>query len=314
MSTNMTALELKQQRKKDRRKDNASTYMLLLPYIILFSMFIIIPVIVSMFLSFTYFDLIQAPRPADLYGMYNYVMLITQDENFLRYVIPNTIKYSVIVGPGGYILSFVMAWMLSQIPSTPRKWISLAMYTPSMVGGVFISVVWRTMFSGDTNGYINSILLNSGLIDEAIQFLQSPEHLLNIMIFVSLWSSMGIGFLAMLAGLLNVDKTLYEAALVDGIKNRFQEIIYITIPQMKPQMLFGAVMAIVGAFNSGGIGVALSGANPTPQYSGQLIINHIDDYGFIRYEMGYAAAISVVLLLIVLIFSRIAYALFGEKG
>ena len=301
------------QRKRDRRKDGTSTFLLLLPYILLFSTFIIIPVIISAVLSFTYFDLIRVPRFADLYGMYNYVMLITQDENFLKYVIPNTLKYSIIVGPGGYILSFIMAWMLSQIQATPRKWISLAMYTPSMVGGVFISVVWRTLFSGDTSGYLNALLLEWGIIDEAIQFLQSPDYLLNIMIFVSLWSSMGIGFLAMLAGLLNVDKTLYEAALVDGIKNRFQEIIYITIPQMKPQMLFGAVMAIVGSFNSGYIGVALSGANPTPQYAGQLIINHMEDFGFIRYEMGYAAAISVVLLIIVFTFSRIAYALFGEK-
>ena len=240
-------------------------------------------------------------------------MLFTQDENFLKYVIPNTLKYAIIVGPGGYILAFLMAWMLSQIQATPRKIISLALYTPSMVGGVFIAVVWRTLFSGNDDGYINALLLQYDFIDEAIQFLQSPEYLLNIMIFVSLWSSMGIGFLAMLAGLLNVDKTLYEAAYVDGIKNRFQEIIYITIPQMKPQMLFGAVMAIVGAFNSGYIGVALSGANPTPQYSGQLIINHIEDYGFIRYEMGYAAAISVVLLLIIVLFSKVAYTLFGER-
>ncbi len=309
----MTQEELKKQRMKDKRADKRSTVLLLAPYVILFSVFIIIPVIVSAMLSFTYFDLIQAPRLADLSGMFNYVMLLTQDENFLRYVIPNTLKYSILVGPGGYILAFVMAWMLSQIPSKPRKWISLAMYTPSMVGGVMIGVIWKTMFSGDNSGYINARLLEWGLVDEAIQFLQSPDYLLNIMIFVSLWSSMGIGFLAMLAGLLNVDKTLYEAAQVDGIKNRFQEIIYITIPQMKPQMLFGAVMAIVGAFNSGYIGVALSGANPTPQYSGQLIINHMEDYGFLRYEMGYAAAISVVLLIIVFIFSRIAYALFGEK-
>ncbi len=297
-----------------KRKEKISTFLLMFPYVILFTTFIIVPILISMALSFTFFDLIQTPKLADLYGFYNYVMLVTQDDNFLRYVIPNTIKYSIIVGPGGYILSFIMAWMLSQIQATPRKWISLALYTPSMVGGVFITVVWRTMFSGDTSGYINAILLDNGFIDEAIQFLQDPAYLLNIMIFVSLWSSMGIGFLAMLAGLLNVDKTLYEAALVDGIKNRFQEIIYITIPQMKPQMLFGAVMAIVGAFNTGYIGVALSGSNPTPQYSGQLIINHMEDYGFIRYEMGYAAAISVVLLLIVFLFSRIAYALFGEKA
>lgn len=306
-------LKFKQESERSKRNEKISTALLVLPYVLLFVTFIVIPILVAWGLSLTHFDLIQAPRFTEPFGMFNYVMLITQDENFLRYVIPNTIKFAFIVGPGGYVLSFVMAWMLSQIQAGPRKIISLAMYAPSMVGGVFISVVWRTVFSGDVDGYINALLLNAGFIDEAIQFLQDPKYLLNIMIFVSLWSSMGIGFLAMLAGLLNVDKSLYEAALVDGIKNRFQEIIYITIPQMKPQMLFGAVMAIVGAFNAGGIGVALSGANPTPQYSGQLIINHIDDFGFIRYEMGYAAAISVVLLVIIAGFSTVAYALFGEK-
>jgi len=304
---------LKRQRAKDKRNDKIATALLVLPYILLFSTFIIIPVLFSFILSFTYFDLIQTPRIADLYGLYNYVMLFTQDSNFFKYVLPNTFTFALAVGPGGYIFAFVMAWMLSQIQAKPRKYISLALYTPSMVGPLFITVVWRALFSGDTSGYINSILLKNDWVDEAIQFLQSPEWLLRIMIFVSLWSSMGIGFLAMLAGVLNVDKTLYEAGAVDGIKNRFQEIIYITIPQMKPQMLFGAVMAIVGSFNTGYIGVALSGANPTPQYSGQLIINHIEDYGFIRYEMGYAAAISVLLLLIILLFNKVAYMLFGEK-
>ena len=299
--------------KKKWNKEGFSTLLLILPYVLLFSTFIIIPVLVAIGLSFTYFDLIQAPRMADLYGLYNYIILFTQDNNFWRYVIPNTLTYAILVGPGGYILSFIMAWMLSQIQAKPRKYISLALYLPSMVGPVFITVVWRTMFSGDTSGYINALLLQWGFIDEAIQFLQDPKYILNIMIFVSLWSSMGIGFLAMLAGLLNVDKSLYEAGYVDGIKNRFQEIIYITIPQMKPQMLFGAVMAIVGAFNTGYIGVALTGTNQTPQYAGQLIINHIEDFGFIRYEMGYAAAISVVLLLIIILFSRIAYTLFGER-
>lgn len=304
---------LKKERLRDKRLDKLSTALLITPYIILFSTFIIIPVLFSMILSLTYFDLIQSPRLADLYGLYNYVMLFTQDSNFLKFVIPNTIKYALFVGPGGYIFAFVMAWFLSQVQATPRKYISLALYIPSMLGPILIAVVWKTLFSGDSSGYINSILLNYEFIDESIDFLTDPKYLLNIMIFVSLWGSMGIGFLAMLAGLLNVDKTLYEAGYVDGIKNRFQEIIYITIPQMKPQMLFGAVMAIVGAFNSGYIGVALSGANPTPQYSGQLIINHIEDFGFLRYEMGYAAAISVMLLLIILLFSKVAYMLFGEK-
>lgn len=304
---------LKKESERSKRNEKIATVFLVLPYVLLFTTFIVVPILVAWGLSLTHFDLIQSPRLTEPYGLFNYIVLITQDENFLKYVIPNTITFAVIVGPGGYILSFFFAWMLSQIQATPRKFISLALYIPSMVGPVLITIVWKTLFSGDQDGYLNAILLEWDLIDEAIQFLQSPDYLLKIMIFVSLWSSMGIGFLAMLAGLLNVDKTLYEAALVDGIKNRFQEIIYITIPQMKPQMLFGAVMAIVGAFNAGYIGVALSGANPTPQYSGQLIINHIDDYGLLRYEMGYAAAISVILLLVIAGFSTLAYALFGEK-
>ncbi|MGE0003105.1 MAG: carbohydrate ABC transporter permease, partial [Candidatus Izemoplasmatales bacterium] len=297
---------------KRLRSDHTSTVLLLAPYVLLFTLFIVIPVLVAMGLSFTYFNVIEAPKFAEFYGLYNYIMIITQDEVFLRYVLPNTLKYAIITGPGGYLLSFVMAWMLSQIQATPRKFLALALYTPSMLGGVFIGVIFRTLFSGDKSGYINAILLKFGLVTTPLDFLQSGDYLMNIMIFVTLWSSMGIGFLSMLAGILNVNKETYEAAYIDGIKNRFQEIFYITIPSMKPQMLFGAVMAIVGAFNAGGIGVALAGSNPTPQYSGQLIVNHIDDYGFIRYEMGYAAALSVILLLIILLFSRIAYRLFGE--
>jgi multiple sugar transport system permease protein len=146
-----------------------------------------------------------------------------------------------------------------------------------------------------------------------VQWLLDPVYIMPIMIFVSLWAAMGIGFLAMLAGILNINEELYEAAYVDGLKNRFQEIIYITIPSLKPQMLFGAVMAIVGAFNNGAIGVQLTGVNPTPQNAGQMMTNHIDDYALLRYEMGYAAAISVVLLGIVWVFSKLAYSLFGEK-
>jgi len=283
---------------------------LLLPYGLLFSVFIAIPIAVAIYLSFTYFDLVQAPVFA---GLYNYVTLLTQDTVFFKNVLPNTIKFALIVGPGGYVISFLMAWMLAQIQPAPRTVLALLLYMPSLAGGVFIGVLWRTIFSGNQSGYINAILLNWNIIQTPIQFLQSPRFLLNIMILVSLWSAMGIGFLAMLAGILNINEELYEAAYIDGLRNRFQEIIYITIPSMKPQMLFGAVMAIVGAFNNGAIGVALSGANPTPQYSGQLITNHIDDYGFLRYEMGYAAAVSVALLCMVWVFSKLAYTFFGER-
>lgn len=297
-------------RRRKFSKEDGRSYLMLLPYIILFSTFILVPVLIAIYLSFTYFDVINKP---DFTGLLNYISLFTQDEVFLKYVLPNTFLYALIVGPGGYVLSFLLAWMLAQIQPIPRTVLALCIYTPSMLGQVFIGVIWKTIFSGDQSGWMNSILLRLGLIDTPIQFLLTKDYFMMIMIIVSLWSAMGIGFLAMISGILNIDQELYEAAYVDGLRNRFQEIIYITVPSMKPQMLFGAVMAIVNAFNMGWIGVNLSGANPTPEYSGQLITNHIDDYGFIRYEMGYAAAISVVLLLIVYAFNVIAHRLFDEK-
>jgi multiple sugar transport system permease protein len=282
----------------------------ILPYWILFSLFIIIPVLIAMGLSFTYFNSIQTPR---YIGVTNYIELITMDNIFMQNVLPNTVKFALIVGPIGYLLSFLLAWMLAQIPQKPRTVLAIILYSPSLTMGVAMASMWRIIFSGDANGYLNSWLLNWGVILEPIQFLQSPQYLMNIMIIVSLWSSMGVGFLAMLAGVLNIDQTLYEAAYIDGIKNRTQEIFYITIPQMRPQMLFGAVMAVVGTFQAGGIGVALSGSNPTPQYAGQLIVNHIEDFGFIRYAMGYASAISVVLLALVYMLSKVTQKILGER-
>ncbi len=286
-------------------------YAFVATYAALFFVFIVVPVVAAFGLSFTFFDTIQPPR---LIGLRNYVTLLTQDDTFMRYVLPNTIQFAVIVGPGGYALAFFLAWVLAQLPRLPRTFFALILYSPAMTSAVAMAVVWKTLFSGDQTGYLNSALLSLGLIQEPIQWLQSPQYLMTIMIVVTLWSSMGIGFLAMLAGILETNPDLYEAASLDGVSNRLQEIFYITIPSMKPQMLFGAVMAIVGTFQAGAIGVTLSGSNPTPQYAGQLIVNHIEDYGFLRYEMGYAAAVSVVLLLMVLFFTRVANRLFANEG
>ncbi|HXK42187.1 MAG TPA: sugar ABC transporter permease [Anaerolineae bacterium] len=284
-----------------------NAYALLTPYALLFLVFIVAPVLIAFLLSFTFFDTIQFPH---WIGLKNYIVLLTQDDLFMKYVLPNTIEFAVLVGPGGYALAFLLAWVLAQLPRIPRTAFALILYSPSMTSGVAMTVVWRALFSGDQSGYLNTLLLQLNLIQQPVQWLQSPQYLMPVMIVVTLWSSMGIGFLAMLAGILDINPELYEAASLDGMGSRWQEIFYITIPSMRPQMLFGAVMAIVGTFQAGAIGVMLSGSNPTPQYAGQLIVNHIEDYGFIRYEMGYAAAISVALLLMVLLFTRVANRLF----
>ena len=292
-----------------RPKSVRAAYLFILPYALLFSLFIVIPVAIAIGLSFTNFNTIQVPS---FVGFMNYVNLLTRDAIFMQYVLPNTILFAIIVGPGGYVLSFFLAWCLSQISKGPRTVLALLLYSPSMTSGVAMTVVWRILFSGDERGYLNALLLNLGWISEPVAFLQSSEYLMPVMIVVALWSSMGVGFLAMLAGMMNIDETMYEAGSIDGIRNRLQEVFYITIPLMKPQMLFGMVMAVVNTFQVGYIGVSLSGANPTPQYAGQLIVNLIEDYGFIRYEMGYASAASVVLLILIYVITKQSGKLFKE--
>ena len=287
------------------------SYLFITPFMLCFLAFIVVPVVAAVVLSFTYFNAIERPR---FIGWQNFQYLISQDLLFLKYALPNTFKFALIVGPGGYIAAFLLAWLISQLPGKLQKWFSLAMYTPSLTIGIAMSIVWLPMLTGDRIGYLNSILLRLGIIDVPQLWVTDPDYLMNAMIVVTLWSSMGVGFLAMLAGILNINKDYYEAARIDGMKSRLQEIWYITIPSMKPQMLFGAVMAIVATFKTGAIGVELSGMNPTPAYSGHLIINHIEDFGFIRFEMGYAAAISVFLLIVMYASNRLSWGLFGTKG
>lgn len=291
-----------------REHSNKAGYLFLLPYALLFTIFILTPVLLAVVLSFTNFNTIQFPK---LVGFLNYINLITADDTFMQYVLPNTVKYALIVGVGGYVLAFLLAWALANLPKVPRTVFALILYSPSMTTGIAMTVLWKIIFTGDQTGYLNSWLMDIGAINEPIIWLVNTNYLLPIVIIIGLWSSMGVGFLAILAGILNTDESLYEAAAIDGVKNRFQEMLYVTIPSMRPQMLFAAVMQIVGAFQNGQIASLLAG-NPTPGYAAQLIVNHIEDYGFIRYEMGYAAAVSVALLLIVQVFSTISKRLFGE--
>lgn len=298
---NKTEVMTKDKRNKKRKFNSA--YLFIGPYAIIFLVFVVLLILISFLLSFTYYDGVNMPH---FVGLSNYVALFTQDLDFMQSALPNTIKYALIVGPVGYMMTFFLAWVLAQLPRRFRNVAAIILYSPSLTGSILISVVWKAMFSGDSRGYINYLLLNWGIINEPLQFLQDKTTIFIIMVFVGLWSSMGIGFLAMLSGILNTNREIYEAAYVDGMKNRFQEIVYITIPSMKPQMMFGAVMAIVGTFNSAGLASALTGASPTPQLAGWLISDHMQDYAFSRMEMGYASSLSVVLLMLVLVFYFVA--------
>ncbi|HOJ11100.1 MAG TPA: sugar ABC transporter permease [Clostridiales bacterium] len=281
-------------------------YLFMLPFIILFFTFIIIPVFVSIGLSFTQYNMIQLPKWA---GLVNYKTLLTKDDIFLL-ALKNTMFFALITGPIGYIMSFIAAWIIDQLKF--RNAFSLAFYAPSITSGIALSIVWLYFFSGDRYGLINNILINFGFIKEPVLWNINPKTIMPVIIIISVWMSMGTGFLVFLAGLQNVPKELYEAGAIDGIKNKFQELYYITLQLMKPQMLFGAINSIVGSFGVFDIAVSVAGM-PSPNYAGHTIVAHLYDHAFIRFEMGYASSISVILFLITFILGRLSMKLFSTR-
>jgi len=288
-------------------------YFFIAPFMVTFLIFVVLPIFVALGLSFYSFNGISQPR---FIGWDNYLAILTQDITFLQHALPNTFKFALFVGPIGYLMTFFLAWLINELPKSIRDIFTLALYAPSLAAGVAMSVVWVVIFAGDNNGYLNGFLMKLGFIAKPIPWLTTPDHYMTIMIVIALWSSMGVGFLAIIAGLQTINQELYEAGAIDGITNRLQEITYITIPAIKPQMLFSAVMAIVGTLRAGDIGSNLSisvGQKITPNYAGHLMSSHINDFATVRFEFGYSAALTVVLLLIVYACTRLSFRLFGTK-
>mgnify|MGYP001263287130 CR=1 FL=1 len=281
-------------------------YLFLSPFLLLFTVFTVIPVIQAAYLSFTYYNMLQPPR---WIGLSNYKVLFLEDDIFLT-AIKNTFVFAVITGPLSYAISFLLAWVINTLRA--RMLFSLAFYVPSITSGIALSIVWLYIFSGDRYGLLNNWLLNWGIIDEPILWVTDPNTIMPVIIVVSLWMSMGTGFLVFLAGLQNVPNELYEAGAIDGIRSKFQELWYITLPFMKPQLLFGAVNAIVGSFGVFDIAVAMAGM-PSPNYAGHTIISHLYDYAFIRFELGYASAVAVFLFFVTLGLGRIVMRMLSSK-
>ena len=298
--------EVRRARMKRFIRKNWMGYVFLLPFVILFTIFVVAPVLTAIGLSFTDYNMMQKPH---FVGVNNYKLLFLDDEVFMT-SISNTVKFAVITGPVGYLLSFFAAWVINQLKF--KRAFALAFYAPSITSGVAMSVVWMIAFSGDRYGYINNVLLNMGLIDEPILWNTNPQYIMGVVMFISLWMSMGTGFLVFLAGLQNIDKALYEAGAIDGVKNKFQELFYITLPTMKPQLLFGAINAITSSFAVFDIAVSVAGM-PSPNYSAHTIVAHLYDYAFIRFQMGYASAVAVVLFLITFILGKIVMRLLSSK-
>lgn len=275
-------------------KRNAGVYGLIAPYFVLFLIFTIVPVIISLPMGFTNFNMAEFPRWV---GLSNFYALFLEDEVFLK-AIENTLVFAVVTGPLSYFLCFILAWLINELPGPMKTIFTFVFYAPTLAGNIYST--WQLIFSGDTYGIANAYLINLGITNGAIQWLTDANYIMGVLIVVQLWMALGAGFLAIRAGLQGIDRASYEAGAIEGIKNRAQELIYITVPAMGPQLLFAAVMQITSSFTAGDIGRYLT-AFPTTDYAGHTIMTHAFDYGSIRYEMGYSAAICFVLFAVMLL-------------
>lgn len=291
----------------EKAKRNRVCYLFLLPYAILFFTFFILPMITSIFYSFTYYNILEPPK---YIGLQNYINLILQDEVFLT-AVKNTFLIAVITGPLGYILSFGFAWFIHELPRWIRTFAVLIFYAPSISGNAY--TVFNIIFRGDSYGWCNGILMKFGIIKTPQLWLSNPATIMPVLIFVILWMSMSTGFLAFVAGLQGIDRSQYEAGYVDGIRNRWQELYFITLPNMKPMLLFGAVMAITQSFNVADVPMTLAGF-PSTDYAAHTVVVHLFDYGYTRFEMGYASAIATLLFLVMILCNKLIQNMLRRVG
>ena len=293
--------------KRKKWKYYSTCYAFALPYFIIFCIFTVCPVVLSIFIGFTDFNMFEMPN---FVGLDNYIRLFLEDEVFVI-ALKNTLILAAITGPVGYIMALLIAWVINELKPVMRSIVTAIFYAPSLSGNVLL--IWTVLFSSDAYGYVNGWLMELGLIDEPIRWFFNKTYIMPLVIVVVLWSSMGTNFLSFIAGLQGVDRTLYEAAAMDGVKNRFQELWYITLPSMRPQLLFGAVMSISSAFGIGSVVTGLVGF-PSTDYAAHTIINHLEDYGGIRYEMGYASAIATVLFGMMLLVNFVVKKVISKIG
>lgn len=296
--TDVNAVTPLVQKKKSKDWETRSAYAMLAPFLILFSIFTILPILCSIYFSFTSFDMLQSPKWV---GFSNYIRLMLDDKIFLK-VLKNTMVFAFITGPLSYVLSFLLAWMINEYRPVVRSIWTLIFYAPSLAGSIFY--VWTIIFSGDYYGYMNGWLMKLSIIKEPIDWIGNTDYVLKVVLIVQIWLSFGAGFLSFIAGLQGIDKSLYEAGRIDGIKNRWQELWYITVPSMKPQLLFGAVMQIASSFGVSEVVKQVAGF-PSRGYAADTIGTYIIDYGTVRFEMGYACTLSVVLFIIMLLMNKI---------
>jgi multiple sugar transport system permease protein len=283
-----------------RRKpisDNAAGYLFLIPWLLGILFFVGGPTIVSLFLSFTDFNLLSPPKWV---GLENYIEMFTQDPRYFK-SLGVTLTYVLVSVP----LSLVCALALALLLNTKIKGIGLyrsVYYVPSLLGGsVAIAVLWRQLFGAD--GIVSHLLQFFGL--PASSWISTPSLAIWTLILLHIWQ-FGSPMIIFLAGLKQVPRDLYEAAAVDGA-SRWRQFTKITLPLLTPVIFFNLVLQMINAFQAFTPAFVVSSGTGGPSDSTLFYTLYLYQQGFANFRMGYASAMGWVLLIVIGVFSAIAF-------
>lgn len=291
----------------DRFRRSIGSYLLVTPFMLIFFVFTVAPVFVTFVISLTKYNVLETPV---FIGLDNYRRLLLEDDVFAK-AVKNTLVFAIFTGPLGYVLSFLASWAINETDRRVRGLLTFVFYLPSMSGTVY--TIWNIIFSSDIYGYANSALIRMHIITEPIAWFTSETWIMPLIIIVQLWMSLGTGFLAMRAGLAAIDEQYYEAGAIDGVRNRFQELFYITLPMMAPHLMTAAVLQITEMFSNSAVAQNLTGF-PSTNYAGHLIMTHLMDHSTFRVERGYSSAIAVLLFLIMILLDRLFMKILRKAG
>ena len=276
------------------RKFSATPYLFLVPALALIAVFVLYPILAVLYYSFTDYNIINPPVWV---GLSNYGKLLG-DPVFWK-ALTHSIIY-LIVTPTIIALSVALAIVVNRKLKGIHIFRALY-YVPAVSGSIAIGIAWRWLF--DRNGFMNSFLISVGAIKEPIQWLADPNLVLPIAMLLTIWAGIGYYAVIFLAGLQNIPEELYDAALIDGCTN-FQKHRYVSIPGLRPQIVFVAVISSLAALKVFDEIYVLTGRTGGILDSGVTVVFYLWKEAFTELaHAGYASAIAIVLLILTLVFS-----------
>jgi putative chitobiose transport system permease protein len=274
-----------------RRK--AAPWLFLLPALVLLAVFVFYPIGAVVYYSLTDYDIV---RPPVWTGLDNFVALL-EDETF-HLALVHSLVY-LLVTPILIALSIGLAIIVNRKLRGIHVYRALY-FVPAVSGSIAIGLAWRWLF--DRSGFINSVLLSWGAIDEPVQWLATPALVLPIAMMLTIWAGIGYYAVIFLAGLQNVSEDLYDAARIDGC-NDLQKHRYVSIPALRPQIVFVGVISSLAALKVFDEIYVLTNRTGGILDSGVTMVFYLWEQAFERQNAGYASAIAIVLLVITLGFS-----------